>query len=516
MSAPCCPDRAGRRGRPYTAHWFIWHDGQGGVDLALTAELGGLPRSDVELAHSLALMTAEAGSPMLCGAQSGAWLLWDGAVYAPQDAEFANRMTLWAARAHWRAAADVAAAQEAVIAAGAAAGQARARAEAKARWGKALGLRDRLWSDAGQGALARQLARECGVDESRLDAGTGEIVVDNGRISLAQILADGAVRLLPHDRRRLDTRRCGSGVRYDPAARAPWFRRFLETSVADAAQRDWLLWRAASALFGRMPRKGFVNTIGERDSGKSTFTDVIAELAGGYARTVPAETFLAKHQGDAGFRQAELRGARFVHTHEPSPGSRYDEGLMKTLTGRDRQRTAGKYEKPVEWTPQLTVFIGSNAPIRFASSDDAFMTRQEVVAFARGYERPDDGLAERVRGEFSGVLNELLAMIRREAWHGMPLLPQSSIDAREKLAEQTEGALEFVAEWIDEGRLIPKPDASAYSSVTVQRLYAWYVTWCAEAGERPVGRKTFSAIVGRRYPRVLSDGRYHFRGLICR
>jgi P4 family phage/plasmid primase-like protien len=512
----CCPDRAGRRGRPYTAHWFVWHDAQGGLDLGATAEPGGLPRSDVALAQSVRMMTAEAGSPMLCGSQSGAWLLWDGSVYAPQDAEYANRMTLWAAQAHWQAAADVAAAEESAIAVLPAAGQARARADAKARWGRAFALRDRIWSDAGQAALARQLARECGIDEKRLDVSAGEIVLDNGRVSCEQILRDGRVALLPHDRAKLDTKRCSPGVAYDPDARAPWFRRFLETSVADEAQRDWLLWRAASALFGRMPRKGFVNSIGERDSGKSTFTDLVAELAGGYAKTVPAETFLSKHQGDAGFRQAELRGARFVHTHEPSPGSRYDEGLMKTLTGRDRQRTAGKYEKPVEWTPQLTVFIGSNAPIRFASSDDAFMTRQEVVAFARGYAAPDDDIGLRLRGELSGILNELLAMIRREAWHGVPKLPQSSIDARERMAEEVEGALGFVAEWIEDGRLIVKPDASAYSSVTVQRLYAWYVMWCDEAGERPVGRKTFAAIVGRRYPRVLSDGRYHFRGIIYR
>lgn len=516
MTVPCCPDRAGQRGRPYTAHWFLVHDGDGAIDLNLSAVLGGLPRSDVELARSIRMMMDEAGRRIMHGAQSGRWLMWDGAVYAPQNAEFCDRMTLWTADAHYQACRDVLAAQEAATARVPEAQQRAAREGAAARWKAALGLRGRLWGEAGQSALAKSLARECSVDEERLDAVPGEIVVENGRLSYAQVLAEGFVRLLPHDPGRLDTRRCGPGVRYEPGAQAPWFRRFLETSVPDEAQRAWLCWRAVNALFGRMPRKGFVNTIGERDSGKSTFTELIADLAGGYARSVPSETFLAKHNGDSGFRQAELRGARFTHTHEPRPGARYDESLVKTLTGRDRQRTAGKYEKPVEWAPQLTIFIGSNAPVRFASSDDAFMSRHEVIEFRRGYAEPDEGLAARMHRELPGVLNELLSYAVREAAWGLPPLPQSMIDARERLAEETEDALTWLREWLDEGRLVEKPDATAYAAVGVNQAYQWYRGWCDEAGVKPLGRKTFSSVVGRRYERSRSHGTWHFKGLLPR
>ena len=500
----------------FTAHWLVWHDSYGAIDLERTADLDGLPASDLAMAVAVDRMCREAGAPMRCGQQSGRWLRWDGSgVYAEQDAEVAGRMTRWAAGAHWAAVQAVGDAVTAEIAALPEGRQREARTAAKTRWGRPYALCARLWSDAGQAALHRQLAGVCLVDERKLDAHPGEVIVDNGRVSYEQVLRDGYVRLLPHDPGQLNTMRCGPGVRYDPDARCPWFKRFLETSVADTAQRDWLCWRTLNALFGRMPEKGFVNMIGEKHSGKSTFTELIRKLGGGYAVTVPVETFMVKHASDSGFKQAELRGARFVYTHEPQPGSRYDQGLMKTLTGRDQQRTAGKYEKPVTWTPQLTVFIGSNKPIRFTTSDDAFMERQEVVAFARGYDRMDKQIDARLAGELSGILNELLTYAAREAQHGVPPVPASMTALRERMAEETENALTFLAEWIEEGRLTDKPDASAYASVTVNQLHGWYRSWCEDAGERADGRKTFRQIVERRYVKKLSNGTYHFKGLIA-
>jgi len=505
------------RGHPYTAHWFIWHDRDGAIDLEATSGLAGYPASDVDCAASVRLMLESAGTALLHGAQTGRWYLWDGTRYARQDEDFASRMATQAANWLWTAMRDVAACQQLEIARLPQDQQKAAADAAKARWRKQLALRSRVRDSAGYEALLRQLARACTQDESAMDAGTGEIVLGNGRVSIAQVLRDGYVRLIPHERSSLVTRRAAPGLAWDPQARAPWFSRFLATSVADPEQRFWLMWRTASALFGRMPRKGFVNLIGERDSGKSTFTKVISLLAGDYATSVPPETFLARHTGDAGFRQAELRGARFTCSHEPSPGARYDESLMKTLTGRDRQRTAGKYEKPVEWTPQLTIFIGSNSPVRFASSDEAFMSRQEVVRFAAGYELAVEDIDAILARELPGILVMLMDTLLWEAANrGKPELPQSAVDERERMAEETEDALEFVREWTETGLLTEKDDVPAYRCATVVRMYQWYRSWCEDAGVRPLGRKTFAAVVGRRYPRARSGGVWHFTGLVAR
>lgn len=504
----CCPAFAGSSGRPGSSHYFAVHDRDGALDSHGTRIL--LPASDLMMAKAMQVMLRDAGRPVLHGAQSGRWHQWDGTHYAPQEELFGHRIADWAAIALRDVLHDVS-----ELARAASAGDEKRRAELLDPWKPHHGYLGRLWGAGGQAALVSQLAVVCGVDDSALDADPGEIVVDNGVISYDQILRDGYVRLLPHDPARLITRRMGRGVVWDPSATCPVFDRFLETSVADAAQRDWLLWRTVSALFGRMPRKGFVNPIGEGDSGKSTFVEIMHRLGGGYVTTVPVETFLAHRGGDSGFRQAELRGARMVCATEPRPGGRYDDGFMKTITGRDRQRTAGKYEKPVQWTPQLTPFIGSNSPISFATSDAAFMSRQEVIRFARGYEHRDEELLGKMAGELPGILTRLLAYAVREACWGLPPLPASMAAERELLAVETEPALAFIAEWMDRGWLIEQGGLPVYRYAQVGQLYQAFRDWCErEEGVRDVpGRKTFSAIIGRKWPTVRSNG-LRFSGLV--
>jgi P4 family phage/plasmid primase-like protien len=493
----CCGIVSGP-GKPFTPHYFVTHGKTGSIDLAAT--FSNLSASDLHMAIMRGQMCKEAGQPVLYGLQSKTWHMWDGTAYASTDALFATRMAEWLAGTYRSLMTEVR--QAANLKAGT---DADALKKKLAPWGKHFAYLDKIWSEHGQAALIRQADRTCGVDEGKLDTATGEIVIDNGRISYAAILRDRRAELLPHDPGRLVTKRAGKGVRYDPSAQCPVFDQFITTSVADPAQRDWLLWRTVSALFGRMPRKGFVNLIGEHDSGKSTYAEIMHRLGGHYVITVPVKTFLARHAGDAGFLEAELRGARMVCAQEPKPGGRYDDGYMKAITGREHQRTAGKWEKPIEWYPQCTPFIGSNGPIRFASSDEAMMNRQEAVRFARGYAEPDPDLMAKLTAELPGILNRLLACALREAEYGPPPLPASMVAERERMADETKDALRFVAEWIEDGRLADVPPASVPVSrcVPVDWLYQHYQTWCeaVEGIKQPLGRKTFSDIVGRRYPR---------------
>jgi hypothetical protein len=525
----CCGRECrGGPGKPFTPHYYLAHtkDG-GGINLAESRQR--LPASDLAAAVRVGQMHADDGHPVRCGQQTGRWLRWDGSVYAPQETTFgidlAKRMAVdyLTALRNVGEAINMKALREAQ-AAGKGADEAKemAEAEKKADWGLHRKYREHLWSERGQAALIRQLARTWAVDESQLDTGVGEIIVDSGRISYAQILADGEVKPLEHDPARLVTLRMGAGVDYDPAAKCPVFDQFLATSVADTAQRDWLLWRAANALFGRFPRKGLVNPIGEHDSGKSTFTALLRRLGGGYARTVDAKAFLAKHASDNGFLADELRGARLVVSHEPKPGARFDTGYLKALTGReDEQHTRGPYGRAfARWLPHCTVFLGSNHPVAFDTSDTAMLERLEPVRFARGYTDMDEGLAGRMEHELPGILNRLLGCVVREAQHGPPPLPGSMVAERERLAAATEPALRFVDEQIEEGwlRAAELGSVPVSACVPVNWLHQRYVTWAEDdevlRAAEVEGRKKFSEVVGRRY-RVMKSSVYRFTGLVA-
>jgi P4 family phage/plasmid primase-like protien len=514
---PCGPAFAGRRGLTHTPHYFAVHTKDGlMLDPAESFDL--VPTSELQAAVRIIGLHIDGGHPILFAQQSGRWLMWADGVYAPQPVHFGTHMAqdlaVWLKsllREMEQAVNTAVAGKNPGLA-----GDALNAVMKKAwdLWKDHRAFCKHLWSERGQAAMIKQLERSCGIDEAMLDVGTGEIVIDGGRISAADILRDGAVTLLPHDPEIRVTKRMGAGVGYDPAATCPVFDQFLATSVADEGQRDWLCWRTASALFGRT-RKGFVNPIGETDSGKSTFTAIIARLAGDYAKAVAAKTFMVKHASDSGFLDDELRGARFVSTHEPEPGSRFAVGYVKAITGQDRQRTAGKYAKPVEWTPQCTPFIGTNRPILFDTSDEAMMRRQEAVRFARGYTIRDEHLERKMAAELPGILNRLLSYLVREAQHGPPPLPASMVAERERLATETEPALAFVDEALEARWLATCGlDVAASNCVQVTWLYREFERWCFHEGIKPGGgRKTFSNVVGRRCPVEKSNG-YRFLGLI--
>lgn len=516
MAAPCCPDRAGMRGRPYTPHWFIWHDDQGRIDTHSTWSFGGLPKNDVELSASVRGMMNEAGCPMLYGDQTKRWYMWDGSGrYAPQRAGFDTRMTKLVALWHKQAIDQVWPAVLADIRRYPAQQQAQLRKQAEAAWNEHRVFGRRIWNDAGQRAVLNQFREVFTVDMDTVDAGTGKIVVDNGVISYAQILRDGYVEPQHFDSSELVTRRMGRGVRWEPDARCPAFERYLRESVPDEEQRWWLLWRVAGSMFGLQRRKGFLNLIGARDSGKSTFTDLIAHIVADYARPVPVETFLSKHSGDAGFRQHDLMAARFVYTHEPNAGALYDVSFMKQITGRDTQRTAGKYEKPISWQPQCTPFIGSNNPIRFNTADDAMMTRQEAVLFVRSYDTPDQHLLDRLKTEKNGILRLLLGTVCWESRNGLPELPFSSVQLREQMAEDMDDALRFVHGYIERGLLREVgPEWPVYKCVPISRLYdAYRIHWCEEEGVKAVSRKVFRDVLSRKYHPGRSGEARVFTGL---
>lgn len=514
MSAPCCPERALQRGWPFTPHWFAWHDADGAIDTWATWRAGGLPRSDLELALITGEMFAAHGRPLMHVAQPKHWHMWDGSGrYAPRPVTFSAELTRNVAVWARQALADVMAAVDEEVAL--APDPRVARRQADEFWKPHKSYIRAIWNDAGQRAAGNQIAAVHGTDETVLDRMTGQIVVDNGVIDYQQVMRDGYVRLAPHDPRSLITKRMGAGVRWDPDARCEWFERFMRSSVLDDEQRDWLMWRTACALFGLSPRKGFLNLIGMRDSGKSTFTVAVSHLAGDYARNVPVETFLAQRQGEPAFRQHELMGERFVHTHEPNATALYDVSFMKTITGNDPQRTRTMYQGFVQWNPQCTLFIGSNNPIRFNTADDAMVSRLEAVLFERGYgDHPDEQLPAKLRGEADGILRLLIGYVQRASRLGTPDLPFSVVQLRERMVVETEDALSFVEEWKDEGRLHDDHDAAAVRCVQVGPLYQHYKYWCDEVGVKPLGRKQFSAILGRKYPRMRSGGAWHFLGLV--
>lgn len=197
-----------------------------------------------------------------------------------------------------------------------------------------------------------------------LDADPWKINAANGTINLR------TGELKPHDRRDLITR-C-TGVTYTPDARSElWDRVLHDATGGDQALATYLQRVAGYALIGDPLERAFFFLFGPPGTAKSTLIIALHAAFGDYAHASSFETWLV--QSSTGGNRGDLvrlAGARLVTSVEVRNGARWDEALVKAVTGGDEIVAAAKYESEVSFRPAFTLVLAANdAPT--AREDDA-------------------------------------------------------------------------------------------------------------------------------------------------
>ncbi|EAT16965.1 hypothetical protein HTZ97_07300 [Desulfuromonas acetoxidans] len=78
---------------------------------------------------------------------------------------------------------------------------------------------------------------------------------------------------------------------------------------------------------------------------------------------------------------AKLIGYRFVTASETDRRYKFNEALIKLLTGGDALTARHPHEREFEFTPELKLFIGTNAKPEFTLSDQAMLNRVCIIPF---------------------------------------------------------------------------------------------------------------------------------------
>jgi putative DNA primase/helicase len=187
--------------------------------------------------------------------------------------------------------------------------------------------------------------------------------------------------LRPHDRADLITKI--APVNYDPEARSDlWFRFLLDATAGDTALAAYLQRAAGYALQGTVSEKAFWFLFGKPDGMKSTFIDAVSGALGDYAVTAAFTTWLVQtntggNRGDI----VSLFGARLVTSVECRKGARFDEEVLKRITGGDELKAAAKYEAEVTFKPTFALWLaGNDAPV-IRDDDEGAWSRVRRVPF---------------------------------------------------------------------------------------------------------------------------------------
>jgi putative DNA primase/helicase len=120
------------------------------------------------------------------------------------------------------------------------------------------------------------------------------------------------------------------------------------------------------------------------DNGKSTFSEVLAEMLGDYYQKAPQELLMRKaHRQSAGPSPelARLCGVRLVIAQEVDEKHRLNEAQVKDLTGNDTITARGLYEDYFEFHPTHKIWMYGNHKPVIIGTDDAIWKRPKLIPF---------------------------------------------------------------------------------------------------------------------------------------
>jgi putative DNA primase/helicase len=265
----------------------------------------------------------------------------------------------------------------------------------------------------------------------------------------------------------------------------PLWRQFLHRITAGDANLQSFLQRICGySLTGSIREHALFFLYGTGANGKSVYLTTIADLLGDYAKTAPASSFTAAATEQHPTDLAGLRGARFVTAIETEDGARWAESKIKSLTGGDRIAARFMRCDFFEFTPEFKLFIAGNHKPGLRSVDESIRRRLHLVPFTVTIpeNERDPRLVEKLRTEHPGIL--AWAIEGCLAWQREGLNPPSVVrDATAAYLAAEDG----IGRWLED-RCVTGPECWT----TAATLFANWVSWCQQNGEREGSQKRFA------------------------
>jgi putative DNA primase/helicase len=244
------------------------------------------------------------------------------------------------------------------------------------------------------------------IGEDRLDADPWLFNVQNGTLNLR------TCQLQPHRPTDLLTKL--SPATYTANAKCPRWRRFLREIMNDDKGNVSFLQRAIGyTMVGVTTEQVLFFCHGSGANGKSTFLEVIGALFGKhYGVTIDFNMLLRSHHQQESRDKPRLLQMRFVSANETPIGARWNEAVVKDLTGGDTVHARRLYEETFQFAPTHTLWCRGNSQPASHDLSVAFWRRMKLIPFTRQFtgDDRDDGLKDRlIDQELSGILNWALA-----------------------------------------------------------------------------------------------------------
>jgi putative DNA primase/helicase len=220
----------------------------------------------------------------------------------------------------------------------------------------------------------------------------------------------------------LDTGRFRTGLRSDmltlatpvywvPEARSERWLRFLNDIFPDRPEMVTFIKRAVGYSLTALTREEVFFILHGRSgrNGKGTFLRTLSAVLGTYATNTAFSTLIADRDHAKGPRNdiAALAGKRFVSAQESNEGVRFDEALIKSLTGGDLITARFLHQEFRTFAPTWKIWLSTNNPPEIRGTDGGIWSRPKLIPFTVSFKgREDRSLKDTLLdpNELSGIL----------------------------------------------------------------------------------------------------------------
>ena len=192
-------------------------------------------------------------------------------------------------------------------------------------------------------------------------------------------------------------------------AKCPNFDKFIkEVFGGDGELISWIQRAFGYSLTGSVQEQVLFICYGTGANGKSTLLETISKILGDYSTNADFEMFLSNQKSDVRVMEAvgELKGIRLALASEVDASKRFNESLVKRLTGGDTLRGTKLHMGAFQFEPQHKLWFLCNH-IPFArDGSHGFWRRIKVIPFAQQFQGAslDSSLPDKLWAEREGIL----------------------------------------------------------------------------------------------------------------
>ena len=161
---------------------------------------------------------------------------------------------------------------------------------------------------------------------------------------------------------------------YHPGARSDlWDGLLGDWFSYDVEMVDYVARCLGYSVTGKIKEETLFYVKGPGRAGKGTLVNTVGEVLGHQlTKGVKFDVFTDSRNDPQNFRLAPLHHSRMVIASESKRSERFDEGLVKQLTGRDPIEAAFKHKTGFTFTPRFKLWLMSNYPHAAMSMTTAF------------------------------------------------------------------------------------------------------------------------------------------------